>query len=55
MDRDGALTVYALGIPRAVKRRRWATVPDATDPEASWIAPEPGPPRVDLIDTITLR
>jgi hypothetical protein len=55
VDRDGALTVYALGIPRAVKRRRWAAVPDAGDPEAAWIAPEPGPPRVELIDTVTLR
>ena len=55
VDRDGALTVYALGIPRAVKRRHWAAVPESDDPEASWITPTSRPPRVELIDRVTLR
>ena len=55
VDRDGTLTVYALGIPRAIKRRHWAAVPHADDPEASWITPTSRPPRVELIDRVTLR
>jgi hypothetical protein len=52
---DGRLTVYAIGIPRAVKRRHWRAVPDTDDVEASWIEPTRNPPEPHLIDTITLR
>jgi hypothetical protein len=52
IDRDGALTVYALGIDRAVKR--WKAVPESDDgPEASWIAPDGDEPTVRLIDQVT--
>jgi hypothetical protein len=52
---DGRLTVYAIGIPRAVKRHHWRAVPDSDDAEASWIEPTRNPPEPHLIDTITLR
>ncbi len=55
IDGEGRLTVYAVGIPRAVKRRWWRAVPDAADVEASWIEPTRRPPEPHLIDTITLR
>jgi hypothetical protein len=55
IDTDGRLTVYAIGIPRAVKRRHWRAVPEAADVEASWIEPTRRPPEPDLIDTISLR
>jgi hypothetical protein len=55
IDREGALTVYAIGIPRAVKRRDWRAVPDADDVEASWIEPTRHPPEPHLIDRVTIR
>jgi hypothetical protein len=55
IDGDGALTVYAIGIPRAVKRRDWRSVPDAEDVEASWIEPTRHPPEPRLIDRVTIR
>jgi hypothetical protein len=54
VDPDGALTVYALGIPRAVPRRDWAAVPEADDPEAAWITPTSHPPRVEVVDTVRM-
>ena len=55
IDAEGALTVYAIGIPRAVKRRHWRAVPDTSDVEASWIEPSRNPPTPHLIDRVTLR
>ncbi len=55
VDPTGALTVYAIGIDHAVKRRHWRAVPDATDPEAAWISPARGDPGARLIDKITIR
>jgi hypothetical protein len=55
VDPSGALTVYAIGIDRAVKRRHWRAVPAASDPEAAWIAPARGDPGARLIDRITIR
>jgi hypothetical protein len=53
IDRDGALTVHALGIDRAVTR--WRAVPESDQgPEASWIAPDGDEPTVRLIDTVTI-
>jgi hypothetical protein len=53
IDRDGALTVHALGIDRAVKR--WRAVPESDEgPEASWIAPAGPEPTVRLIDMVTI-
>jgi hypothetical protein len=55
IDHTGALTVYALGIDKAVKRRHWRAVPEADDPEAAWIEPTRGEPRPHLIDRVTIR
>ena len=55
VDAAGALTVYAIGIDRAVKRRHWRAVPEAEDPEAAWITPVRGEPRARLIDRITIQ
>jgi hypothetical protein len=55
VDAGGALTVYAIGIDRAVKRRHWRAVPEAADPETAWIAPARGDPGARLIDRITVR
>ncbi len=54
IDRDGVLTVYAVGIDRAVPRRAWRPDPNAEDPEAAWITPGADPPR-RLIDRIVVR
>ena len=54
IDRTGALTVYALGIDRAVKRRHWRAVPEADSTEAAWIAPARGEPRSRLIEKVTI-
>ncbi len=54
IDSTGALTVHALGIDKAVKRRHWRAVPQADSPEASWIEPTRGEPRVDLIEKVTI-
>jgi hypothetical protein len=55
IDSTGTLTVYALGIDRAVKRRHWRAVPEADNPEAAWIEPTRGEPRPHLIDKVTIR
>ena len=55
IDTDGTLTVYAVGIDRAVPRRRWRVVPRADSSEASWIEPTRGEPVPRLIDTVTIR
>ncbi len=55
IDSTGALTVYALGIDKAVKRRHWRVVPQADNPEASWIEPTRREPRPYLIDQVTIR
>jgi hypothetical protein len=54
IDGQGVLTVYALGIDRAITR--WRAVPDAASPEASWVAPErpEDEPTVRLIDRIRI-
>ncbi len=49
----GVLTVYALGIDRAVTR--WRAVPQSESPEASWIAPDGAEPTVRLIDTVEIN
>jgi hypothetical protein len=55
IDGTGALTVYAVGIDRSVRRRDWDVVPHADDPGASWIAPAGGEPAPRLIDRLTIR
>ncbi|HEX6418708.1 MAG TPA: metallophosphoesterase [Acidimicrobiales bacterium] len=55
IDATGALTVYALGIDRAVPRRRWRAVPRADHPGASWILPTGDEPRPRLVDRLTIR
>lgn len=52
LDRDGNLVVYALGVPSPA--RAWHPDPDASDPEASWLAPVETPP-VALIERIVVR
>jgi hypothetical protein len=54
IDRTGGLTVYALGIDRAVKRRNWGAVPEAERPDTSWIEPTGRQPRTRLIDQVTI-
>jgi hypothetical protein len=54
IDRTGALTVHALGIDGAVRRRHWRAVPEADSTEAAWIAPTRDEPRPRLIDEITI-
>lgn len=55
IDSTGALTVYALGIDRAVKRRHWRAVPEAAGNDAAWIAPVGDAPRPRLVDRVTIR
>ena len=55
IDRTGALTVYALGIDKAVKRRRWRPVPEADESGASWIEPTRDEPRPRVIDKVTIE
>ena len=55
IDRTGTLTVYALGIDTAVKRRWWRAVPQAETTGASWIEPTRDEPRPRLIDKVTIR
>ncbi|HET6951262.1 MAG TPA: metallophosphoesterase [Acidimicrobiales bacterium] len=54
IDRTGALTVYAVGIDRAVPRRRWRAVPGGEDPEASWIEPVGAAPLPQLVDRVRI-
>jgi hypothetical protein len=52
IDRNGTLTVYAVGLDRIT--RRWRPDPDAPDPEQSWLAAEPTlAPR--LIDEVVIE
>jgi hypothetical protein len=55
IDGTGALSVYAIGIDRAVRDHHWRVAPESTDVSASWIEParETPPPR--LVDHITIR
>lgn len=55
IDGSGTLTVYALGLDRAVRRRHWRVVPEAESPEASWITPTRGEPEPRLIDHVVIR
>lgn len=54
IDRSGALTVYAVALDRAVKRRHWAVMPEADDPSAAWIVPRRGQVRPRLVDQVTI-
>jgi hypothetical protein len=54
LDRDGRLTVYALGIERAIPRHDWRPDPDNDDPEASWLAPARGAIRPHLIEKVVI-
>ncbi len=54
VDRTGVLTVYAVGIDRSVRRHGWDVVPQADDPEASWIVPAGDEPAPRLIDRVTI-
>jgi hypothetical protein len=42
LDRQGRLTVYALGIDRPIPRHHWRADPDNDDPEAAWVVPAGG-------------
>ena len=52
---EGRLTIYAVGIERAVKRRHWRAVPEANDPTASWIEPTQGAVPPHLIEKIVVE
>jgi hypothetical protein len=54
LDRDGRLTVYAVGIERAIPRRDWRPDPDNDDPEASWLVPTGGTIRPHLIEKVVV-
>ena len=54
VERD-RLTVYAIGMDRAVKRRRWRAVPDADDPSASWIEPAHDAVRPHLVERVAIE
>jgi hypothetical protein len=55
IDREGVLTVHAVGIDRAVKRGGWRAVPEADGPEAAWIEPRGRTPRPHLIERVAIR
>jgi hypothetical protein len=56
IDRDGALTVRAVGIDRTVRWKDWRAVPEADTVEASWIEPAPDArPHARIIDEVTIR
>jgi hypothetical protein len=52
IDREGRLTVYAVGIDRVVERAAWRADPDAPDRQAPWLVPPEGAPRLHLIEQI---
>jgi Calcineurin-like phosphoesterase len=55
IDRDGALTVRAIGIDRTVKWKDWHAVPVADTVESSWIEPAPhARPRAWVVDEVTI-
>jgi len=49
------LTIYAIGIDRAVKRRHWDAAAGGDDPSASWIEPARDPIRVHLIEKVVIE
>jgi len=55
LDGDGRLTVYALGIERAIRWRDWRPDPDNDDPEAAWLVPSTGAIRPHLIEKIVIE
>jgi len=55
LDGDGRLTVYALGIERAIRWRDWRPDPDNDDPEAAWLVPSTGGIRPHLIEKIVIE
>jgi hypothetical protein len=55
LERDGRLTVYALGIERPIPRREWRPDPDNDDPEASWLVPAGGTTRPHLIERVVIE
>jgi hypothetical protein len=55
LDDTGRLTVYALGIERAIAHRDWRPDPDNDDPEAAWLAPAKGEIRPHLIERIVIE
>ncbi|HEX5365645.1 MAG TPA: hypothetical protein VFW63_03130 [Acidimicrobiales bacterium] len=54
VERD-RLTVYALGIDRAVRRRAWRVAADAEDPSAPWIEPARGAIRTHLVERVVVE
>jgi hypothetical protein len=52
VDREGRLTVYAVGLDRVA--HRWRPDPDNPDPEAAWLAPADAPLRPHLVDLVTI-
>jgi hypothetical protein len=55
LDRDGRLTVYVVGIERAIPWRRWRPDPDNDDPEAAWLVPTTGEIRAHLIEKLVIE
>ena len=53
LDREGRLTVHALGIEHAISD--WRPDPDNDDPEASWLVPAPGAIRPHLIERVVIE
>jgi Calcineurin-like phosphoesterase len=54
LDREGRLTVYALGIERVIPRSDWRPDPDNDDPEASWLVPVGDAIRPHLIEKVVV-
>jgi hypothetical protein len=52
LDRDGRLTVHAVGIEHAISD--WRPDPDNDDPEASWLVPTRGTIRPRLIEKVVI-
>jgi hypothetical protein len=55
LDGDGRLTLYALGIERAIRWGDWRPDPDNDDPEAAWLVPATGEIRPHLIEKIVVE
>jgi hypothetical protein len=53
LDREGRLTVHALGIEHAIGD--WRPDPDNDDPEASWLVPAGGAIRPHLIEKVVIE
>lgn len=52
IDREGRLTVYAIGLDRVA--RRWKADPDNDDPESSWLTPTDIGLHPHLVDRVTI-